>query len=236
MRVDTLRAYTSLKNLEPDLLKLSYATEVGKQQLKTLTGVDSLQDIELSDSLALPSPLVALSEEEIYEEARSHRPDLQALDLEQQLADQQIKLAAAPLKPTVSFNAQYLLQTQVRHFNYFNTAYHSTYFVGARVATPIFSGYRNMAKIEHAKIEKHQSVLRSRNAYEDLKAEVKQVVDRVRETAARITTRANVKETALLSYEITQYRYVKGVASRLELTDAELALTDAQFKLPGSGV
>jgi outer membrane protein TolC len=31
-----------------------------------------------------------------------------------------------------------------------------------------------------------------------------------------------------LSYEITQYRYARAVASRLELTDAELAFTAAQ--------
>src|SRR5882724_8960082 len=48
LRVDTLRAYTSVKNLEPDLLRLSYAMEVGKLQLKTLIGMDSLQDIQLS--------------------------------------------------------------------------------------------------------------------------------------------------------------------------------------------
>jgi outer membrane protein TolC len=41
-------------------------------------------------------------------------------------------------------------------------------------------------------------------------------------------TRTTVKETAQLSYDIVQYRYAKGVASRLELTDAELALTAAQ--------
>jgi outer membrane protein TolC len=37
-----------------------------------------------------------------------------------------------------------------------------------------------------------------------------------------------VKETAELSYTIVQYRYKKGIASRLELTDAELALSTAQ--------
>jgi outer membrane protein TolC len=100
--------------------------------------------------------------------------------------------------------------------------------VGAQVTVPIFNGYSNKAKIKQAKIEKDQSVLRSKNAYEELKAEVKQVVANVNETAARIQTSANVKETAVLSYDITQYRYAKGVASRLELTDAELALTTAQ--------
>jgi len=228
LRVDTLRAYTSVKNLEPDLLKLSYAIEVGKQQLKTLMGIDSVQDIELSDSLTLPSAQAILSEEEVYNEAKLHRADLKALDLQQQLADQQIKLAAAPMKPTVSLNAQYLLQTQANRFDYFNSSYPSTPFVGAQVTVPIFSGHKNKAKVKQAKIEKDQSVIRSTNAYEELKAEIKKVVADVRETTARIQTSANVKETAKLSYDITQYRYAKGVASRLELTDAELALTTAQ--------
>jgi outer membrane protein TolC len=228
LRVDTLRAYTSVKNLEPDLLKLSYAIEVGKQQLKTLMGIDSLQEIELSDSLVIPAVTATLSEEEIYKQATLHRADLQALDLEQQLADQQIRLASAPMKPVVSVNAQYLVQTQINRFNYFNGFYPSTPFVGAQVTVPIFNGNRNKAKVKQSRIEKEQTIIRSKNAYEQLKAEVKQVVANIRETTARIQTRANVKETALLSYDITKYRYAKGVASRLELTDAELALTAAQ--------
>src|SRR5450432_133749 len=228
LRVDTLRAYTSVKNLEPDLLKLSYAIEVGKQQLKTLIGIDSLQQIELSDSLIVPLPDKILQEEEVYSEAKQHRADLKVFDMEQQIAEQQIKLAASGVKPVVSLNAQYLLQTQTSQFNYFNAYYPSTPFVGAQVTVPIFNGYSNKAKLKQAKIEKDQSVLRSQNAYEELKAEVKQVVANVNETSARIQTSANVKQTALLSYDITQYRYAKGVASRLELTDAELALTTAQ--------
>ncbi|MEO5592060.1 MAG: TolC family protein [Chitinophagaceae bacterium] len=228
LRVDTLRAFTSVKNLEPGILKLSYAIGVGKQQLKTLMGVDSLQEIELSDSLLLPAANSIPTEEEVYNEAKLHRADLKALDMEQQMSEQQIKLATATMKPVVSLNAQYLLQTQTNQFNYFNAYYPSTPFVGAQVTVPIFNGNGNKARVRQAKIEKDQSVVRATNAYEQLKAEVKQVVADVSETAARIQTSANVKETALLSYDITQYRYAKGVASRLELTDAELALTTAQ--------
>jgi outer membrane protein TolC len=82
--------------------------------------------------------------------------------------------------------------------------------------------------VKKAQIEKDQSVIRSQQAYEELRSSVKQAVANVRETAARIQTSENVKKTARLSYEITQYRYAKAVASRLELTDAELAYTQAQ--------
>lgn len=51
----------------------------------------------------------------------------------------------------------------------------------------------------------------------------------LQETHERMQTQAQVKETAKLSYNIVQYRYSKGVTSRLELTDAELALTTAQL-------
>ncbi|MEO7043794.1 MAG: TolC family protein [Ferruginibacter sp.] len=228
LRVDTLRAYTSVKNLEPDLLKLSNAMEVGKQQLRTLAGLDSAQEIVLTDSLILPETAPVLSEEEVYSEARSHRADLLSLDLQQQQADQQIKIAAAGMKPSVSLTAQYLIQTQASQFNYFNAYYPSTPFVGALVSVPIFNGNSNKAKVKQAQIAKDQTVLRSTQAYEELRTAVKQAVANVRETAARIQTSANVQQTAKLSYEITQYRYARAVASRLELTDAELALTAAQ--------
>jgi len=228
LRVDTLRAYTTVKNLEPDLLKLSNAIEVGKQQLRTLTGLDSLREIELTDSLVLPERAVVLSEEEVYNEARLHRADLRSLDMQQQQADQQIKIAAAGMKPSVSLTAQYLIQTQTNQLQYFNAYYPSTPFVGAQFTVPVFNGNSNKAKVKQAKIEKDQSVIRSQQAYEELRTAVKQALGNVRETAARIQTSANVKETARLSYEITQYRYAKAVASRLELTDAELAFTTAQ--------
>ena len=229
LRVDTLRAYTSVKNLEPDLLKLSLMIEVGKQQLRTLTGLDSLQEIELTDSLILPEKVpVFFSEDEVYSEARLHRADLQSLDLQQQQSDQQIRIAAAAMKPSVNLTAQYLIQTQTNKFDYFNAFYPSTPFVGAQFSVPIFNGNSNKAKVKKAQIEKDQSVIRSQQAYEELRSSVKQAVANVRETAARIQTSDNVKKTARLSYEITQYRYAKAVASRLELTDAELAYTQAQ--------
>jgi outer membrane protein TolC len=229
LRVDTLRAYTSVKNLEPDLLKLSLAIEVGKQQLRTLTGLDSLQEIELTDSLVLPETApVFFKEDEAYNQARLHRADLQSLDLQQQQSDQQIRIAAAAMKPTVSLTAQYLIQTQTNKFDYFNAFYPSTPFVGAQFSVPIFNGNSNKARVKKAQIEKDQSVIRSQQAYEELRISVKQAVANVRETAARIQTSDNVRKTARLSYEITQYRYAKAVASRLELTDAELAYTQAQ--------
>lgn len=228
LRVDTLRAYTSVKNLEPDLLRLSYAIEVGKQELRKLTGIDSLQQIELADSLIVRQQNLIPSEEEILQEAANTRADLKALKIRPDIDEQNIRLAQSGKKPVVGFTGQYLVQTQASKFDYINAYYPSTPFVGLQVTVPIFNGYRNNAKIQQAKFAQQQSKLQVDESLVQLKTEVKKVVSDLHETKARLQTRTNVEQTAKLSYDITQYRYTKGVASRLELTDAELALTKAQ--------
>lgn len=228
LRVDTLRAYTSLKNLEPDLLKLNFAIESSKLELKALIGMDSLQDIQLTDSLSLSKVGTIPSEEEVYNAAKNSSPDYQLLEIQEQLSEKQRDIASAARMPVVSAVAQYQLQSQTNKFEYGNAYYPSSSFVGLQVSVPIFTGLSNQAKVKQASISKEQTALRSKYAYEHLRASVHQVVADNHESFARLQTTVDVKETAQLSYNIVQYRYKRGVASRLELTDAELELTTAQ--------
>ena len=229
LRVDTLRAFTAVQNLQPDILNLNYAIEVGKQQLITLMGLDSLATIALTDSLAVSSPEAIPDENSLYEEALRQRPDLQALALQQQVSEQQASLAKAARLPVVSIVGQYQLQSQARKFDFANAYWPSASFAGAQVVLPLFTGFSNQAKIKQAELAQQQSGIRITEAQQSLKTTVKQVIANLKETHDRMQTQLKVKETALLSYDIVAYRYAKGVTSRLELTDAELALTTAQL-------
>ncbi|WP_205512800.1 TolC family protein [Longitalea arenae] len=229
LRVDTLRAYTAVQNLKPDILKLNYAIEVGKQQLITLMGTDSITQIHLTDSLAVQAPVAVPTENELYEQALRQRPDLQALALQQQVSEQQTSLAKAARLPVVSVIGQYQIASQARSFDFVNANWPSTSFAGAHVVLPLFTGYSNQAKIKQAALAQQQSGIRLTEAQQALKTNVKQVIADLKESYDRMQTQLKVKETALQSYEIVQYRYEKGVTSRLELTDAELALTAAQL-------
>ncbi|GAA0546844.1 TolC family protein [Chitinophaga japonensis] len=229
LRVDTLRAYTSVKNLQPDILKLTKAIEVGKLQLTTLMGLDSLQDIMLTDSLAHPAAASIPAAATVYTEARANRPDLQQLRLQQEIREQGIALAKARRLPVVSLVGQYQLQSQARSFRFFDASWPGASFAGAQVTLPLFSGSSNKARIQQARLTHEQAGIELTDAYEQLRTEVRQVIANLQETFERVQTQTQVKETAKLSYDIIQYRYQKGVASRLELTDAELALTTAQL-------
>ena len=229
LRVDTLRAYAAVQSLKPDILKLDYAIEVGKQQLITLMALDSIKQITLTDSLVVRSQEAIPSENELYEEALQQQPHLQALELQQQVSEQQTSLAKAARLPTVSLIGQYQLQSQARKVDFTNAYWPSASFAGAQVVLPLFTGHSNQAKIRQAELAQQQSGIRITEAQQALKTTVKQVIANLKETHDRMQTQLKVKEAALVSYDIVQYRYEKGVTVRLELTDAELALTAAQL-------
>lgn len=228
LRVDTLRAYTAVRNLEPDLLKLTSAVQNNKLQLKALIGIDSLQDIQLTDSLFLPDAGTIPSVNEVYERAKNNNPVYQAIRLQEQLDEQQLNIASSAKLPTISAVAQYQLQTQTNDFEYGNAYYPSSSFIGLQLSVPLFTGLSTQAKVKQARISQEQTSLRSDYAFQQLRASVHQVVAESHESLARLQTATDVQETAQLSYDIIQYRYKKGVASRLELTDAELELSTAQ--------
>ena len=228
LRVDTLRAYTTIKNLEPDVLRLTYAIEISLQQLNVLLGNEALKDYALTDSLQLQPSDSIPTETGIFQLSLQNRPDFKLLNLDKEISDKQILLAKTGRLPVVSFVSQYQLNTQTNQFRFGNAGYPPVFFAGIQFAIPIFSGMQHVSRIELAKIERQQADVTYLNAQEQLKAEVKQVLAGLYEASERIKTQQNVSETAALSYSITKYRYEKGVASRLELIDAEFSLTTAK--------
>lgn len=228
LRVDTLRAYTSVKNLEPDLVKLTYAIQTGKLQLRALVGLDSSEDFTLTDSLTIPHAENPPLEEAAFAEAITHNPAFGILKLRTQLAKQNVRVTSALRQPSLSLLAQYQVQTQTRNLEYGNAHYPASSFVGLQLSVPLFAGLGIQARVRKADLVRHQSDLEVRHAQEKLRVLVHAAIAGNKEALLRLDNTAVVLETARLSYSIIQYRYKNGISPRLELTDAELALSTAQ--------
>ena len=228
LRVDTLRAFTAVKNLEPDLVKLSYAAETGNLRLRSLIGLDSLPDFKPADSLQLFVTDDSKTEEQIYDEIRSTNPALRMLSIQAELDKQQEKVASAYYLPVISLVGQYQVQSQTNNFDYGTAHYPGSSFVGLQISVPIFTGFSTHAKVRQASLVKDQSSLLLKQRLQELRADVHDAISNRREALLRLESTIVVEETAKLSYTIIQYRYKSGIASRLELTDAELALSTAQ--------
>ena len=166
LRVDTLIAYTSVKNLEPLILRLQYAIETGELRLKNLIGLDSAKQIELTDSLFVPGLESFPTEEQVYQSARNESPDFRLMELDEKIASQQVAIARASRLPALSAVGQYQLQTQTNDFNYRNASYPSASYVGLQLAVPLFNGLARQSRIREARISHertaiHQGIIHS---------------------------------------------------------------------------
>jgi outer membrane protein TolC len=228
LRIDTLRAYTSMKNLEPQHLKLENELATVRLRLAALIGIDSLHEITPGDSLIIPIPKNLPEESEVYTIARESNPATQRLALQESIRAESSKLINAERLPSLVLTGQYFVQSQTNNFDYANIPLPATSFVGLRMVVPVFNGFSIRKRSEQSILKEHQATLELRRAENDLRADVHELVSAYNETLARITVAKTVSETASLTFGIVQYRYKSGVASRLELADAELALTQAQ--------
>ncbi|MBN1928340.1 MAG: TolC family protein [Chlorobiaceae bacterium] len=227
--LDTLKAWLSVENLRPDLIRAQNAEAITVTKLKVVMGIDQQIPLALSDSLAFREISAPSGVDAAYREALANRPDIRSLGLQVEAEDEKVTAARSEGLPVLSAFGQLEAQTQFDD----DTALDKTRWpvsssVGMQLSVPIFSGFATSARIEQAKIGR----LQQKTRYEDLKAQVRADVEmrlaNLIESRKRIDVQSKTIAVAERSYRITRLCLREGIGSRLELTDSELQLQTAK--------
>ncbi|NTW53497.1 MAG: TolC family protein [Chlorobaculum sp.] len=227
--LDTLKAWLSVENLRPDLIRARNGESIAATNLKRVMGIDQETPLTLSSTLAfheieLPKDVAAA-----YGEALDKRPDVRSLSLQAEAENAKVMAARSEGLPVLSAFGQLDAQTQFND----DTSLHSTRWpvsstAGLQLSVPIFSGFATSAKIEQAKIARLQTRIRYEDVKAQARAEVEVRLSNVIEARKRIDVQQKTIAVAERSYRITMLRLREGIGSRLELTDAELQLDTAK--------
>lgn len=230
LKTDTLRGYIAVENLKASLSYLKNSIEVSGIQLKRLIGLNTEEEIELTDSLDIEmdySDFYVLND--ALKTAELNRHDIKVQQLTIYLELKQLDAIKAERLPQVSIIGQYQLQAQADNFRFGNYALPRTSFLGLQATIPIFNGNRTTSQINQAKIKVQQEQLRLNDLKDSINAELASIISRWKETNAQLNIQKTTVEAAELNYTMMNDRYKNGLGSRLELTDAELALTQAKI-------
>ncbi len=227
-RVDTLRAYVTIENLRPEIIRLTNGVEIAKTLLKTTIGIDQTEPVDLLDSLKYDGTIPPLSNEDALAEALKSRPEVNRLVLTEKLSNEQIKIESSEYLPRLSAIGQVQTQSQANDFRFGNYQWPVSSYVGLQLSAPIFSGFRTAARVQQARITKLQTEKQLENVRELIQAEVKVALSKVEESRRRIEVQTQTVSTAELSYRITRDRWKQGISSRLDLADAEFSLSESK--------
>ncbi|MBI4685832.1 MAG: TolC family protein [Nitrospirae bacterium] len=218
-KFDVTKAEVDLSNSRLNLIKAVNSFRVAVVTLNNAIGVPDAPEYTIEDNLSFKKYGVIF--EEAIDKAYKSRPDLTSLIFKREAAEKSIKLANTGYYPVVSGNAAYNRSGEKFPLG-------EGWNAGVTLSFPIFSGFLTKYQIEEAKA--NLDVLK---ANEDLLKqkiflEVQQAYLNIKEAEERIPIAELVIKQADENLELANGRYAAGIGSPIEVTDAQVLLTNAK--------
>jgi len=232
-RFDLLRAETQVTQSEQALLNARHQVELAKAGLNFLLGRDLNAPIQVALPESLPTgepaePTRSAQElETLLQQAWSQRPEARAAERNLELARLSIINAQRGNLPTLALNAQW-------NFN-LNTSLFSprrqTFTATAVLSFPLFDGGITRARVAQAQEDRQIAELNLQQVKESIALEVRTAYLNLQDAAKRLEVARKGLEQATEALRLARVRYEAGVSLQLEISDAELAYTQAQTNL-----
>ena len=230
LKIDTLRNFILVENLKTTLAALENQHRVSILHLKQILGLEAQTEVTLSDSLKHEVEVrYFIAVDKSYQDVFTNRPDIQQKQLNIELSRNLLRQTRAMRMPTISLVGAYQIQAQADNIKFESYRWPKTSFVGLQANIPLFSGNRINSKIRQSTIQLEKSELEYADAKDKTETEIATLENNLKEVFQRLTTQQKTVEAAQMNFKIVNDRYQNGLSSRLELSDAELALTEAKM-------
>lgn len=223
-KFDLLRSEVQLANLKPQLIKARNNLKVAELSLKSLLGLELAQAIEVKGDLVYEpfEPDI----EACLEKALLNRPEVTQLRYQRKMAGEMLKLARASRFPTVAISGNYNFWAD--KFSLKEENWQSFYTVNLVLTIPIFNGFATSAQVGQSKAMIREIELSQRGLVEGIKLEVRQAILNLEEAKESLLSQEKNVEQAQESVRIAELNFSEGLATTLDVSSAQVALTQAK--------
>ena len=251
-RYDVLRARVALANIEPLVLQAREDAQIAALELKRLANIPASRPLALTtsiDSVVIRDVLASVD----TAIGPDNRPALAAATLNARARDLGVSVARAGLMPTITFNfnsgyGAYPVNGDVlppgrgtfkvvpcgadsepgKVCSAQNGGWFSDQSFGFTVSFPLFDGLLTKGNIDLAGAQARVAKAQLAQTREQVSNDVETAkADLARARGQYTAQQQNVAE-AEEAYKLASLRYSRGMATQLEVSDAQLALTTAQ--------
>jgi len=227
VRSDLDLSLANVQVSEADLMLLDARNneQAAMAELNAVLGSEQDQQYTLVDQTGGNPPAAPADADALLQAAFKQRPDLQSLELKY-LAAQQYSTAERQLwMPTVSALAVGG-GTPVRADEIVSPWYGAA---GANVEIPIFNGFLYIAETKDARLRAQAAGQQVRSLRDTIARDLRTAVLNAQTAYQRIAVTQGMLDQANLALDLAQARYKIGLTSIVELTQAQLAQTEAQI-------
>lgn len=223
-RSAVLRAQAELAGAEAELRRSLNGLDNSKVLLKRLTGLEEVF------TLVEPAPQgpVALDPERLIERALEHRSDYARLVLQEKAASEGIVIAKAGFKPSLRLEGVYSWRDQDPQTTFFQEESASG---TLRLTYPLFEGFLRKAELSDARSELREAELTRLGLKRNITVQVTEAANNVRAIESLIESFRRQVAFAEEDYSMVFEQFKFGVATTLDVIDADTTLVEAQTSL-----
>jgi outer membrane protein TolC len=214
---DVVRAEVDVANARVDLIRAENAERVARVALNTAMGVAATTKFDMVDNLVYVK--VTDTNQNLVAEALQRRPEYQQGKLRIESAESLLKRSFRDFFPDVVGTGS---------VGGVRTDFNTSWTAGISLNWSIFDGGNRLSRYREAKANLDASQQRLKAVELDISREVEQTRSTVVETDERILAAQAAVASAQENFRLVQGRFDAGVGTILDLTDAQLALTQAQ--------
>jgi len=214
---DVARAEVDVANARVDVIRARNAERLARVALNTAMGLDVDTPTRVRDNLIFEPILFDRMQQRA--EALRQRPENRQAKLLVETAEAQERLAFRNFFPNLSGTSAYGGTT---------SELHPSWSVGLSLSWTIFDGGNLVGKYQESKANLDAAKARLKSSELDIIQNVEQAEISVEEAQERIQAAQAAVASAEENFRLAQGRFDAGVGTILELTDAQLALTQSQ--------
>jgi TolC family type I secretion outer membrane protein len=220
---DVVKAEVDVANANVSLITAENALKLARVQLENVLGVKLKEGIALEDNLEIPQePKIEL--QAALETAFQTRPEVIASRTRVEANKALVTSAKAAHFPAISVTGGY----GWRGFALDQPLYNS-WNVGLNFSIPIFQGWAVVAGVDQANANLKATEASNEATIQSVVLDVQQQYLTLEESAERIEASKKLVEQAQEALKLSQGRYNYGAGSPIEITDAQVTLSNARI-------
>ncbi len=226
-RYDTMRVANRLLSLQTALTRLKHQKEVLRTRLELLLNYSPIDSVHMVSEKEISLQLQPRSH--YLQMALSRRPELQQIQFQQTAARYQRKIALSQYYPQVfAFASYHYARPGV---NFFQREWMDYYTVGVNLKWNIWNWGRTRKQVQQTSLTLDLLNLEYNKIKNDIEQEIAEIYQYLQNDLEQIELKKQLLEQEKERYRVTREKYRQGIATLVDLSDAEAALTTADLQI-----
>ncbi len=220
--IDLAQARTNLANAQVQLVNAENGYDTARARLNQSMGVEGAIDYEVSNETLPPVEGEDAATDALLEEAVRHRPDVAAADRRILAAERSVSAAEGAYGPSIGVSTGFTDAGTKANDLVWN--WNAT----ATLTWPIFSGGLTQAQVSEARANEEGSRAANDQIRQQVRFEVEQARLSVRAARTALSAAGDAVTNGRELLRLAEGRYRTGSGSALELSDAQVATSNAE--------